>query len=363
MSGPHGRRRRHLRRHLAGSVALLGAAAGLLAGCGEPATAGGATSGVTVRLGYLSNLTHAPAIVGVDRNMFAGALGGGVHLQTQTFNSGPDAVTAIFGGALDAAFIGPNPAINAFVKSRGSLIRIVSGATYGGAGLVVRPGITSVAELRGRTLATPQLGNTQDVALRAYLAAHGMHTTLQGGGDVTITPTDNSSIVQLFKQAQIDGAWVPEPYLSRMIGEAGGRLLVDEATLWPDGRFPTTLLVVTTALLDQHPDVVRRLVQGNIAAIDWINSNPAQARVAVDDALRRLTTKALTTAVLDQAWTRLHFSVDPLPDALVEAAADAHAVGLLGAVDLHRILDLQPLNDALRLAGLATVSSAGYGLQ
>jgi NitT/TauT family transport system substrate-binding protein len=366
VSTSRGHRRRHLRRHLAGSLAVLGAAAILLGGCGSsPATAGGTAPTVTVRLGYLPNLTHAPAIVGVDRNMFASALGSSVHLQTQTFNAGPDAVTAIFGGAIDAAFIGPNPAINAYVKSSGSLVRIVSGATYGGAGLVVRPGsgITSAASLRGKTLATPQLGNTQDVALRAYLAANGMHTTPQGGGDVSITPTDNATILQLFKQGQIDGAWVPEPYLSRLITEAGGRLLVDEASLWPNGQFPTTVLVVTTQLLDAHPDVVRRLVQGNLAAIDWINANPAQAKLAVNDALRRLTTKALATAALDLAWTRLHFSVDPLPAALVKAAADAHTVGLLAVVDLHGILQLRPLNDALRAAGRATVSSAGYGLQ
>jgi NitT/TauT family transport system substrate-binding protein len=366
VSTSRGRRRRHLRRHLAGSLAALGSAAALLAGCGSvAATAGGSTPTEAVRLGYLPNLTHAPAIVGVDRNLFAGALGSGVRLQTQTFNAGPDAVSAIFGGAIDAAFIGPNPAVNAFVKSGGSLVRIVSGATYGGAGLVVRPGsgITSAASLRGRRLATPQLGNTQDVALRAYLAANGIHTTPQGGGDATITPTDNATIVQLFKQGQIDGAWVPEPYLSRLITEAGGRLLVDEATLWPDGAFPTTVLVVTTALLDAHPDVVRRLVQGNVAAIDWINANPDQAKRVVNDALRRLTTKALATATLDQAWTRLHFSADPLPTALVRAAASAHAVGLLAAVDLHGILQLRPLNDALRAAGHATVSSAGYGPQ
>jgi NitT/TauT family transport system substrate-binding protein len=364
VSTSRGHRRRHLRRHLAGSLAVLGAAAVLLGGCGSsPATAGGTTPTVTVRLGYLPNLTHAPAIVGVDRNMFAGALGSNVHLQTQTFNAGPDAVTAIFGGAIDAAFIGPSPAINAYVKSNGSLVRIVSGATYGGAGLVVRPGITSVASLRGRTLATPQLGNSQDVALRAYLAANGMHTTPQGGGDVTITPTDNATILQLFKQGLIDGAWVPEPYLSRLITEGSGRLLVDEATLWPSGEFPTTVLVVTTTLLDAHPDMVRRLVQGNLAAIDWINANPAQAKLAVNDALRRLTTKALATATLDQAWTRLHFSADPLPAALVKVAANAHSVGLLATVDLHGILQLQPLNDALRAAGRATVSSAGYGPQ
>jgi NitT/TauT family transport system substrate-binding protein len=359
-----GHRRRHLRRHLAGSLAALGTGAVLLAGCGAAASAP-ATGTLTLRLGYQPNLTHAPAIVGVDRGILAGALGADVHLQTQVFKAGPDEVQALFGGVLDAAYIGPNPAINAFVKSHGNLVRIVAGATSGGAALVVRPasGITTAASLRGRQLATPQLGNTQDVALRAFLAAQGLHTSAQGGGDVTITPTDNATILQLFRQGQIDGAWVPEPWVSRLVTEAGGRVLVDEATLWPNGEFPTTELLVTTALLTTRPDVVRHLVEGDLAAVDWIAANPASAPQAVNDGLVRLAQKPLSTAVLNQAWPTLHFTVDPLSVALVKQASDAHTAGLLDAVDLHGILDLQPLNDALRAAGRPAVGAHGYGTQ
>jgi NitT/TauT family transport system substrate-binding protein len=351
-----------LRRPVA-ALAVL-ASAGVLAGCGQAAGAEG-TGQVALRLGYFPNVTHAVPMVALDRGFYAKALGPDVALTTQTFDAGPAAVEAIFGGALDAAYVGPNPAINAYTKSRGSLVRIVAGAASGGAALVVRPaaGIGSAADLRGKRLATPQLGNTQDVALRAYLSAHGLRTTPQGGGDVTITSTANSTILQLFKQGQLDGAWVPEPWVSRLVTEAGGRVLVDEATLWPDGRFPTTELLVTTAFLHAHPDAVRRLVEGHVAASDWIAANPAPAQAVVNAALLRLTQKQLAGSVLAQAWTKLDFGVDPLAGALARQAQAAHDAGVVGDADLHGILDLSVLNDVLRAQGRPAVSSGGYGSQ
>ncbi len=360
------RLRRHPRLLAAAALTLLAAA---VAACGSAdAQTGGqgsqaAAQQVALRLGYYPNITHAPAIVGLAEGFFTKALGSNVHLTTQVFNAGPAEVEAMAGGAIDAGYIGPNPAINAFVKSDGSLVRIVAGAASGGAGLVVQKGITSAAALRGKKLASPQLGNTQDVALRAYLAAHGIHTTTQGGGDASITETDNATILQLFKSGQIDGAWVPEPYLSRLIHEDGGTLLVDEATLWPDGHFPTTELMVTKAFLDAHPDVVAHLLAANLESIDWIAANPAQAQQVVNDGLFQLTQKKLSDAVVADAWKRLDFSADPLAAALSTEAAHAHAAGLLGAVDLHGIMDLRLLNQRLRALGRPTVSSGGYGPQ
>jgi NitT/TauT family transport system substrate-binding protein len=340
---------------------LLGAG---LAACGSAQTQE-ASGSVQLRLGYYPNITHAAAMVGLRQGFFARDLGRGVTLTTQVFNAGPAEIEAMFGGALDAGYVGPNPAINAFVKSHGALVRIVAGAASGGAGLVVRKGsgISSAADLRGRKLAAPQLGNTQDVALRAYLSANGIHTTAQGGGDASITEADNSTIVQLFKSGQIDGAWVPEPYLSRLVDEAGGTLLVDEATLWPDGRFPTTELIVTTSFLSAHPSVVASLVSANLDSIDWINGNPAQAQQVVNDALLQLTQKKLSGSVVADAWRRLTFTADPLAGALASEAAHARDAGLLGAVDLHGIVDLRLLNQQLRGRGSPTVSSGGYGPQ
>jgi NitT/TauT family transport system substrate-binding protein len=322
--------------------------------------AGGA---VNLRLGYFPNLTHAPALVGVTRGMFASALGANVHLNTQAFNAGPAEIEAILGGALDAGFIGPSPAINAYVKTKGEAIRIVAGAASGGASLVVRPaaGIDSAAGLRGKTIATPQLGNTQDVALRAYLLDNGLKTDAQGGGDTRVVPTENATILQLFRQGQIDGAWVPEPWASRLVLEAGGRVLVDERTLWPDGNFATTDLIVSKRFLDAHPDTVKALIGAELDAIDWIEKNPAEARIAVNDALLAMTQKKLAPATLDEAWKHLSFTADPLAETLKREGANAKRVGLVHDTDLSNILDLRPLNEVLAARGRPRVGSAGLG--
>jgi NitT/TauT family transport system substrate-binding protein len=349
---------------LSRAISLLAvlACSGAVAACGGGAQAGGAQK-VTLRLGYLPNVTHAPALVGINQGLIGSSLGPNVALQTQSFNAGPAEIEAINGDAIDAAYVGPNPAINAFSKSHGRLIRLIAGAASGGAGLVVRSGITDVSQLRGRKVGTPQLGNTQDVALRAYLTAHGLHVNVAGGGDVEIASADNATLLQLFRQGAIDGAWVPEPWVSRMVDEAGGKLLVDEASLWPGGRFPTTELVVSTAFLTAHPDVVRHLVEGHVATLDWIAANPAKAKQVVNDALFRLTRKSLSATVLNDAWQRLTFTADPLAAALATEAANAHGAGLLSETDLHGLIDVRALNDVLRSKGEATVSSGGYGPQ
>src|SRR5207237_1109952 len=182
--------------------------------------------------GYLTNLTHGSVLIGLGRKSLASALPSKTTVTTQAFNAGPAEVEAILGGALDAAYIGPSPAVSAYIKTR--TIRVVAGATSGGAGLVVRPGlaVSGPADLKGKTIATPELGNTQDVALRAYLADHGLKTDPQGGGDVRIVPTSNATALTLLQQDKIDGAWEPEPWLSRMVIDAHGQLLLDEADLW-----------------------------------------------------------------------------------------------------------------------------------
>src|SRR5687767_7770542 len=208
-------------------------------------------------------MTHATAIVGTEKGIFAEKLGAN-KLNTKTFNAGPDVVTAILAGALDASYIGPNPAINAFAQSNGEAIRIISGATSGGAFLVVKPEINSAADLKGKKIATPQLGNTQDVALRFWLKQQGFKTDAQGGGDVSVLPQDNAQTLETFKSGAIQGAWVPEPWGTRLIQEGGGKVLLDEKTLWPNGQFVTTHLIVSTKFLKNHPDAVKRLVEGQV---------------------------------------------------------------------------------------------------
>lgn len=359
LSGPSLGRDGSRRVRLAAGALLCVISVALGACGGTSAQSGGA---VTLRLGYLTNLTHAPALVGTSRGILQSALGRTVTLTTQSFNAGPAETEALLGGSLDAAYLGPNAAINAFVKSHGEALRIVSGATSGGASLVIRAdsGITSAAGLRGRRLATPQLGNTQDVALRAWLLSNGLHTDVSGHGDVVISPTDNATTLQLFRQGKIDGAWVPEPWASRLVEEAHGTVLVDEATLWPQGRFPTTELAVSTRFLRAHPDVVRSLVLGNQTAVTYLTRHRAEAETAASDALAALTGSRLKPAVLDAAWSHLAFTLDPLLPQLKRVAADAVRVGTVGgSPDLRGIYDGSVLAAALRAAGLPPVDDAG----
>ena len=323
---------------------------------GSPATSAAPSSSgsgepVTLRLGYFPNLTHATALAGIKKGIFEEALPDNVTLTTMPFNAGPEAVEAIFSGALDATFIGPNPAINAFSKSKGEAIRIISGSTSGGAFLVVKPDITSAAQLKGKKLATPQLGNTQDVALRAWLKGQGLSSDAQGGGDVSILPQANSQTLDTFKSGDIDGAWVPEPWATRLVQEGGGKVLVDERDLWPNGAYVTTHLVVTPTFLKDHPDVVKALLTGVVATTDFVNDQPAEAQALVNEGIKDVTQKGLSDAVLTAAWPNLTFTVDPIASSLATSAAEATELGLLEKTDLTGIYDLTLLNEVLREAG------------
>ncbi len=309
-----------------------------------------------LRLGYFPNLTHAPALVGVDQGIFEDALEGEATLETSTFNAGPEAVEALFADALDASFIGPNPAINAFAQSDGEAIRIVSGSTSGGAYLVVREGINAPADLAGTTLASPQLGNTQDVALRSWLQEEGFETDEAGGGDVSIEPQANGDALAAFVAGDIDGAWVPEPWATRMIQEGGGRVLVDEATLWPEGEYVTTHLIVRTEYLEENPEAVKALLEGTVDAIEATEQDPEAAKTSANAQLEELTDAPLDEAVLDAAWENLTFTADPIATSLQTGAEDAEAVGLLDPVELDGIYDLTLLNEVLEGRGEPTVA-------
>src|SRR5262245_38571412 len=328
-------------------VCLLLAA--LLPGCGErPEPASGPA---VVRLGYFANVTHAPALVGLDQGFFAAELGTGASLETRTFNAGPEAVEALFSEALDLSYIGPNPAINAYAQSGGEAIRIVAGATSGGAALVVAPSITQPADLAGKKLATPQLGNTQDVALRAWLKAQNLSASLEGGGDVSVLPQANAQALETFRAGEIQGAWVPEPWATRLVLEGGGHVLVDERSLWPEGKFVTTHLVVRTKFLESHPDLVAAVLRAHVRAVDFANAEPKKAREIVNAGITKLVGKGLPGAVIEQAFGNLTFTVDPLAGSLRKSAEDATAVGLLEPAKLDGIYELGPLNQILAAVG------------
>ena len=323
------------------------------------ATTGGSTSATTaaagpegsasgtLRLGYFANVTHAPAVIGEEAGLFADALGPDVDIEYTYFGSGTEAIEALFAGAIDASFIGPNPAINGFAESDGEALRIVSGTTSGGASLVVNEEITSPEQLEGKTLSTPSLGNTQDVAAKAWLIDQGFEVSAEGSGDVTILPQDNADTLTAFQQGTIDGAWVPEPWATRLVLEGGGHVLVNESDLWPDGDFVTTHLIAGTDYLEENPAIVKGLIAGLLDAIELTESDPAQAQQLTNAGIERVTTAALPEAVITGAWENLRFTPDPIASSLEKSKSDAVEVGLLDDVDLTGIYDLTLLNEVL----------------
>jgi NitT/TauT family transport system substrate-binding protein len=330
----------------------------------EPSADGGSSSGATadeLRLGYFANVTHAPALLGVQEGFFADELGD-TELETQVFNAGPDVVEAVFAGALDASYIGPSPTINAYGQSEGDAVRIIAGAASGGAQLVVREGIESAEDLKGTTLATPQLGNTQDVALRSWLTEQGLENSIEGTGDVTIAPTPNADTLRLFQAGEIDGAWLPEPWSSRLVLEAGAGVLVDERDLWPEGEFVTTHLIVRTEFLEQYPGTVAALLRGHVAAVQFAGDDAGAAKTSLNAGLAASGSEAIPAEVLDRAWEGLTVTYDPIASALEQSATDGFEAGTTGTeVDLAGIYDLRLLNEVLADLDLEPVSAGGLG--
>jgi NitT/TauT family transport system substrate-binding protein len=323
------------------------------------------TSGekVTLHVAYFPNITHGPGLAGVFRKTFEQELGANVTLDTKSFNAGPDEITALLNGDIDIGYIGTGPAVNGYIKSNGAL-RIIAGATSGGALFVVRPGsgitVGDPQTLKGKKITTPQLGNTQDIALRAYLKVNGLSAPKEGGGAVNVIPTANSDTITLFKQGQIDGAWVPEPYATRLVQEAGGKVFLDERTLWPNGDFLTAVVIVSTKFLNDHPDVVANFLKAHVETIQWIEQNPADAKTIVNNMIANINSaKPLAQAVMDGAWANLRFAYEPLGSALRKAADDAYGLGFFDKQpDLSGIYDLDPLNKVLKEKNLPAVSAS-----
>ena len=350
------------------TLTVVGIAAAMMAGCASAAASPSETSagdaGPSVdelRLGYFANVTHAPALVGLEEGLFQDAVGDDVTITTQVFNAGPAAIEALTAGAIDATYIGPNPSINTFIQSGGESARIIAGAATGGAALVVRDGIDDPADLEGTTIATPQLGNTQDVAARVWLADQGFETDTSGGGDVQITPTENAQTLTLFQDGQLDGAWLPEPWVSRLVIDAGAHVLQDEADLWEDGEFPTTVLLVRKEFLDEHPDVVAQLLKGHEAAVQWIADNAGEAPTVINDAIEKETGKPLADAVIQRALEHVTFSVDPHADTFETLVDNGIQAGTQKDGSIEGLFDLRLLNKQLEAEGEEPISAAGLG--
>ncbi|MGP9651698.1 ABC transporter substrate-binding protein [Glutamicibacter sp. AOP38-B1-38] len=303
----------------------------------ERSSVAGPSPAAELRLGYFANVTHAPALIADRRGILESALEtDSTALETQIFNAGPAAIEALNSGALDAAYLGPAPALNSYLSSGGSSLQVVAGATNGGASLVVSEDIASVQQLAGTELATPQFGGTQDVALRNYLQERGIQDS------VTVTPSSNGTVPQLFAREAIDGAWLPEPHASLLVEQYGAHRLVDEATLWPDGKFPTTVLVVNQDFLEEHPQTVKELVAANAEAIGWLNSaEPAERLAAVQEALTGINGSSLPDTVIGAALGEVGFDENPLESTFPTLMEHLESVGLGDSGDLSKIVNDQ----------------------
>ena len=311
-----------------------------------------------LRVGYFPNITHAQALIGFADGTFARALGADAKLDAKIFNAGPAAIEAMFAGQLDLAYIGPNPAINGYVKSKGAALRIIAGATSGGAVLVVRAdaGIATARDFRGKKIATPQIGNTQDVAARAWLIKQGLKLKEQGG-DTQVVPTANPDILTLFLKKEMDAAWVPEPWGARLVREANGKIFLDERDLWADGKFVTAHVIVSAKFLREQPVRVEKFLAAHVELTERINADPASAKQKLNAEIERLTGKPLPTQVLDDAWARQTITYDPIRASLIGSADAAFELGFLGDAppNLDGIYDLTLLNRVLQAKNLPAI--------
>ncbi|MEU8772557.1 aliphatic sulfonate ABC transporter substrate-binding protein [Streptomyces sp. NPDC048606] len=314
-----------------------------------------------VRIGYFPNLTHATALVGLQEGLIEKELQG-TKIKPQSFNAGPSEIEALNGGSLDIGFIGPSPSINGYVKSKGSNLRIISGSASGGVKLVVNPDkIKTLDDLKGKKIATPQKGNTQDVAFLNWINEKGWKVDPESGkGDVSVVRTDNKVTPDAFKQGSIDGAWVPEPTASKLVSD-GGSVLLDETALWPDKKFVITNIIVSQKFLKEHPDVVEAVLAGTVKTNEWINANPEKAKASANARLQAESGKALDAKIIDPAWQSILVTDDPLASTLKTQSDWAVKAKLIEEPDLAGIYDLKPLNKVLKAAGKPEVSDAGLG--
>jgi NitT/TauT family transport system substrate-binding protein len=306
---------------------------------------------IVVRVGYFPNITHAQALVGRAGGQFEKALGPGVQIEWKSFNAGPSAIEALFANAIDLTYVGPNPTVTGYVRSKGEAVRVIAGSASGGASLVVRKdsGIEKAADFHGKKVATPQQGNTQDVALRSWLRANGLKPR-EKGGDVQVLPITNADQFTLFLKGQLDAAWAPEPWASRLVREANGRIFLDERDLWPNREFVVTDVIVHPKFLKEHPDVVKNFLRVHVELTDWISKNAAQAKQILNQQLQKETGKPLAPEVLDDAVSRMAVTYDPIRSSLAKSTQQAFDEGFLGRTppDLSGLYDLTLLNEVLR---------------
>lgn len=291
-----------------------------------------------LKLGYFANLSHAQAVLGVESGAYAQAVAP-CRLETKIFNAGPSLIEALNAGEIDVGYVGPGPALNAWIKSKGLGLRIISGGAANGVVLVVsaQSGITKLAELKGRRLATPQLGNTQDIAARWQLKF-----ALQQDNLDNVLPIPNAEQLKMMERGQIDAAWSPEPWATRLIHEAGGKLLLEEKDLWPHKEFSLTVVITRPEFLAAHPQEIAALLKQHARLTGELNSEPDKLVPALAAEISKLAGKTIKATLISNALKRVKFTNDPMPDSLKIQAEHAFDLGLYkeagdlrGMVDVH----------------------------
>ncbi len=304
---------------------LAGVAGAALAGCRRP------SDPRVLRVGCMGTLAHSPSLVGLHSGRFERALAErGVRVERAVFGAGPEVMASLLAGAVDVACLGPVPAVTAFVRTRGRSVGVVSGAASGGAVFVVRRGanVRCAADLDGKVVASPQLGNTNDLSLRKWLRSQRMDAT-EYGGTVTIVPMKGSSMLTQMRRGELDGAWVAEPWGARLVADAGARVLIDERTLWPGGRFATAVLVMHRSYYQLARDNVRAWVAAHGAEVARLQADPARGMREANAALRAITGRGVAPGVLAEAWGRMEFTVDPMEDTIAAMARTGMALGMV----------------------------------
>mgnify|MGYP001587789252 FL=1 len=301
----------------------------------------------TVRVAFFPNLGHSIAIVGTEKGIFAEKLGNQTVIETRLFDSGPQVIESIFANEIDLAYVGPGPAINGFLKSDGKALKILAGAASGGVSLVIHPNskIESVADFPRKRIAAPQIGNTQDISLRNYLYQNNLKPA-EKGGSIYVINVVNPDIFTLFSKGELDAAWVPEPWATRLVQQLGGIRLFQEKDLWPDQKFSSAELIVRSEFLEKHPDIVQKWVEAHVQTSDWINEHPVETKLIFNDFLKKKTGKTFPSEILNEAFSNLQITSDPIESSINTFAERANSLGYLGreGYSLEGIFYTEPLN-------------------
>jgi NitT/TauT family transport system substrate-binding protein len=310
-----------------------------------------------IKIGYFPNINHAQPMIGLANGDYQKHLGDDVEIKTLTFNAGPSAIEALYANAVDVTYVGPNPTINGYVQSQGKALKVIAGAASGGAVFVVRndAGIDGPEDFAGKKFGSPQLGNTQDVALRLYLKEHG-YETKENGGNVEVLPAKNADLLTLMIKGDLDGAWVPEPWGARMVEETNSKIFLDERDLWPNGKFVTVNLIARTDFLQKNPDLVKKLLEAHVEETIWINNNPEEARKQFNQQMAKLTGNMIPESQLQTGMSRMEITWDPIKSSLFANGEDQYKIGFFKEnPDISQIYDLTILNQVLREKGLPVI--------